>query len=117
MPQALAFKILAPTEGQTVSAGDTIPVTIDVGRDTGLVEVRYYWYGEQDDTLVEQADTNSTGSIVATASLVSTAAGDPPYGGRLLVPVDGIGPMRLLAIGDISRGRLGGRSVFDELIV
>jgi hypothetical protein len=35
----------------------------------------------------------------------------------LLVPVDGIGPMRLLAIGDISRGRLGGRSVFDELIV
>jgi hypothetical protein len=117
LPQALAFKILAPTEGQTVSSGDTIPVTIDVGRDTGLVEVRYYWYGEQDDTLVEQADTNSTGSIVATASLVSTAAGDPPYGGRLLVPQDGIGPMRLLAIGDISRGRLGGRSVFDELIV
>ena len=87
---ALAFKILSPTDGQTVSAGDTIPITIDVGRDTGLVQVRYYWYGEQDDTLVEQADTNSTGSIVATASMVSTAASDPPYGGRLLVPQDGI---------------------------
>ena len=114
---ALAFKILNPTDGQTVPAGETIPVAIDAGRDTGLVQVRYYWYGEQDDTLVEQADTNSTGSIVATASMVSTAASEPPYGGRLLVPQDGIGPMRLLAIGEISRGRLGGRSVFDELIV
>ena len=114
---ALAFKILNPTDGQTVPAGETIPVAIDAGRDTGLLQVRYYWYGEQDDTLVEQADTNSTGSIVATASMVSTAASEPPYGGRLLVPQDGIGPMRLLAIGEISRGRLGGRSVFDELIV
>lgn len=114
---ALAFKILNPTDGQTVPAGETIPVAIDAGRDTGLVQVRYYWYGEQDDTLVEQADTNSTGSIVATASMVSTAASEPPYGGRLLVPQEGIGPMRLLAIGEISRGRLGGRSVFDELIV
>ena len=114
---ALAFKILNPTDGQTVPAGETIPVAIDAGRDTGLVQVRYYWYGEQADTLVEQADTNSTGSIVATASMVSTAASEPPYGGRLLVPQDGIGPMRLLAIGEISRGRLGGRSVFDELIV
>ena len=114
---ALAFKILNPTDGQTVPAGETIPVAIDAGRDTGLLQVRYYWYGEQDDTLVEQADTNSTGSIVATASMVSTAASEPPYGGRLLVPQEGIGPMRLLAIGEISRGRLGGRSVFDELIV
>lgn len=117
LPQAFAFKILSPTEGQTVQAGDAIPASIDVGRDTGLVQVRYYWYGEQDDTLVEQADTNSTGSIVATASLASNAGSDPPYGGKLLVPQDSIGPMRLLAVGEISRGRLGGRSVFDELIV
>jgi hypothetical protein len=117
LPQAFGFKILAPTEGVTVQAGEAIPVSIDVGRDTGLVQVRYYWYGEQDDTLVEQADTNSTGSIVATASLVSSGADDPPYGGRLVVPKDSIGPMRLLAVGDISRGRLGGRSVFDELVV
>ncbi len=114
---ALAFKILTPTEGQTVPAGETIPVKIDAGRDTGLVQVRYYWYGEQDDTLVEQEDASSRGSIVATASLVSTATHDPPYGGQLIVPQDSIGPMRLLAVGEISRGRLGGRSVFDELIV
>jgi hypothetical protein len=49
--------------------------------------------------------------------LASNAGSDPPYGGKLLVPQDSIGPMRLLAVGEISRGRLGGRSVFDELIV
>ena len=114
---AFGFKILTPKEGQTVRSGETLPVTIDAGHDTGIVQVRYYWYGEQDETLVEQEDSNSTGSIVATAALVSTAAIDPPYGGGLIVPPDSIGPMRLLAVGDISRGRLGIRSVFDEIVV
>jgi hypothetical protein len=114
---ALAFKILSPKEGQTVRPGQTLPVTVDPGHDTGIVQVRYYWYGDQDETLVEQEDSHSTGTIVATAALVSTAAIDPPYGGGLLVPQDSLGPMRLLAVGDISRGRLGIRSVFDEIVV
>src|SRR5262249_54941304 len=42
---------------------------------------------------------------------------DPAFGGPLRVPKDGIGPMRLLAVAEISRGRLGTRSVFDEVIV
>jgi hypothetical protein len=34
-----------------------------------------------------------------------------------VVPKEGIGPMRLLAVAEISRGRLGTRSVFDEVVV
>ena len=51
---AFGFKILTPKEGQMVRSGETLPVTIDAGHDTGIVQVRYYWYGEQDETLVEQ---------------------------------------------------------------
>lgn len=112
-----AFSLVMPSEGQTLAAGETIPVRIDAGQDTGIVQVRYYWYGEQDDSLVEQEDSNATGSIVATTALTSSAAHEPPYGGELRVPPDSIGLLRLLAVGDISRGRLGIRSVFDEIVV
>ena len=41
----------------------------------------------------------------------------PPYGGALPVPPDAVGRMRLLAIADISQGRLGRKTVFDEIFV
>ena len=115
--QALAFKIVAPTEGATLTAGNTVTVHVDLGKDIGIVKVRYYWYGEQDDTLVEQEDATATGSIIAPVALIGQADQDPPFGGTLRVPKDGIGPMRLLAVAEISRGRLGTRSVFDEILV
>ena len=90
---------------------------MDLGKDSGIVQVRYYWYGEQDDTLVEQEDATATGSIVAPVALIGLSDHNPAFGGPLLVPKDGIGPMRLLAVAEISRGRLGTRSVFDEILV
>ncbi|MBX3324821.1 MAG: hypothetical protein KF682_02880, partial [Nitrospira sp.] len=42
---------------------------------------------------------------------------EPSFGGPLKIPQDTIGQMRLLAVAEISRGRLGTRSVFDEVIV
>ena len=87
-------------------------------KDTGIVQVRYYWYGEQDDTLVEQEDANcdriDRGDRRAS---LERRRSIPPMAADLLCPQDGIGPMRLLAVGDISRGRLGIRSVFDEIVV
>ena len=114
---APAFTIVTPADQAVVASGSRIPAKVDLGRDTGIVQVRYYWYGDQDDTLVEQEEAHTPGSIVASASLASTAASDPPYGGTIQVPEDAIGLMRLLAIGDVSRGRLGGRTVFDEVVV
>ena len=115
--QAFAFKIIEPAEGAKLTAGKTITARVDLGKDSGIVQVRYYWYGEQDDTLVEQEDATATGSIVAPVALIGLSNHHPPFGGPLVVPKAGIGPMRLLAVAEISRGRLGARSVFDETLV
>jgi PKD domain len=115
--QSSAFKIIEPAEGATLIAGSTVTAQVDVGKDRGIVAVRYYWYSGQDEALVEQDDATATGSIVAPVALTGLAEHNPPFGGRLLIPTDGIGPMRLLAVAEISRGRLGTRSVFDEVMV
>jgi hypothetical protein len=112
-----AFKITEPAAGTTLTAGETVTVHVDLGKDSGIIKVRYYWYGEQDDVLVEQEDPTATGSIIAPVAMVGLAHHQPAFGGPLLVPKEGIGPMRLLAVADISRGRLGTRSVFDESLV
>ena len=135
---SLAFKIVEPAETSVLKSGKTVTVKVDLGRDAGIVKVRYYWYPENADTLVEQEATEPAGgggqnqiaddrffqrdsviggAVVAVASLVSTADAAPPFGGGLKVPQEAIGPMRLLAIADISRGRFGIRPVFDEVIV
>jgi K319-like protein len=112
-----AFKITEPAEGAKLKSGQAITAHVDLGKDSGIVQVRYYWYGEQDDTLVEQVDATAMGSIVAPVALIGLSDHHPPFGGPLLVPNNGIGPMRLLAVAEISRGRLGARSVFDEILV
>jgi hypothetical protein len=114
---AQAFKIVEPAEKATLTSGATVTIRVDLGRDSSISQVRYYWYGEQGDTLVEQEDATATGSIVAQAALIGSPDHDPAFGGPLLVPKDGIGPMRLLAVAEISRGRLEKRSVFDEVLV
>jgi hypothetical protein len=115
--EALAFKITEPAAGTKLTSGQTVIAHVDLGNDIGIVKVRYYWYGEQDDTLVEQDDATAMGSIIAPVALVGLSHHDPAFGGRLLVPKEAIGPMRLLAVAEISRGRLGTRSVFDEILV
>ncbi len=115
--QAWAFKILEPPENSVLKAGQPVTAKVDLGRDAGIVAVRYFWYGELDDTLVEQEQASSSSTIVAPAALISTTQNDPPFGGKLQVPPQAVGIMRLLAVGDISRGRLGTRSIFDEILV
>lgn len=134
---ALAFKILAPANGATLISGQPTTVEVEAGREAGLVEVRYYWYPEQTESLVEQGEDRTgkasqgamatdkywqkdsiTGApVVALPALTSTVDRTPPYGGALPVPPDAIGRMRLLAIADISQGRLGRKTVFDEIFV
>ena len=50
-------------------------------------------------------------------ALIGLSDHTPAFGGPLRVPKEGIGPMRVLAVAEISRGRLGTRSVFDEILV
>lgn len=114
---AHALTIVEPAEGAKLTSGTTVTARVDLGKDSGIIQVRYYWYGEQDETLVEQEDATATGSIVAPVALIGLPDHNPAFGGPLRVPKYGIGPMRLLAVAEISRGRLGTRSVFDEILV
>lgn len=115
--QSFAFTITTPAAGSAMTAGSTVIARVDLGKDTGILKVRYYWYGEQDEVLVEQDDSTAIGSIVAPVAMVGSAEQEPAFGGPLKVPQDSIGPMRLLAVAEISRGRLGTKAVFDEVIV
>ena len=136
--QTFAFKIVAPADGATLQSGQAVTVTVDLGADSGIVKVRYYWYGELAETLVQQDDSDASimpqqdrlsddrfsqkdsisgAPVVAVAALSSTSDQTPPFGGTLKIPKEAIGPMRLLAVAEISRGRLGTRTVFDEVIV
>ncbi|HSA61941.1 MAG TPA: hypothetical protein VLE03_06845 [Nitrospiraceae bacterium] len=136
--QAHAFKILSPADGATIRPGQTITTKVDLGSDSGIVKVRYYWYPEQAETLVQQDDSDASimpqqdrlgddrffqrdsisgTPVVAIAALSSGSDQIPPFGGALKVPKEAIGPTRLLAVAEISRGRLGTRTVFDEVIV
>ncbi len=131
-----AFNILEPVAGSRLKSGQKVNAKVDLGRDAGVVAVRYFWYADQAETLVEQDAAESGGSqekiaddkywqkdsavggnFVALPFLVSTAQNEPPFGGSLRVPKDAIGKMRLLAIGEVTRGRLGTRTVFDEVEV
>ena len=89
--QAQAFKVIEPAEGAKLTSGTTVTARVDLGKDSGIVQVRYYWYGEQDDTLVEQEDATAMGSIVAPVALIGLSDHNPAFGGPLLVPKDGIG--------------------------
>lgn len=135
---AWPFKILEPAEQGQFQSGQTVTARVDLGKDTGVIKVRYYWYPEHAETLV-QGDENepqpagtsslSTGPrgreedsatgqpIVARPALVSTAENDPPFGGKLTIPREAVGTIRLLAVAEISRGRLGIQTSFDEILV
>ena len=134
---AHAFKIVNPAENTKLKSGQSLTAQVDLGSDSGIIAVRYFWYPEQSETLVQQDEVESAGgqsshsifvekyfgkesvfgSVVAVPTLTSRGDATPPFGGSLQVPKDAIGPMRLLAVADISRGRLGTKSVFDEIIV
>ena len=55
---AFAFKITEPAAGAKLKAGQTVTAHVDLGHDIGIVKVRYYWYREQDETLVQQEEAS-----------------------------------------------------------
>lgn len=103
-----AFAIREPVPGVVVTPGDVITARVDLGTDTGVHRVRYFWYRQGEEPAMLQQ---------AAPALVATASSEPSYGGTLTVPRDAIGAMRLLAVGDVSRGRLAGREEFDEILL
>ena len=103
-----AFSIVAPSDMTLVTSGQSIPVRVDIGAGTGIRQIRFYWYREGEEPL---------SSRQARLAFSATAASVPPFGGQLIVPLDGIGLMRLLAVAEVARGRLAGREEFDERLL
>lgn len=103
-----AFSIETPADMAVVEPGRTIQVAVDPGAEVGVRQVRYYWYAEREEPL---------GSQHATPALVATVSSKPPYGGSLPVPAEAVGRMRLLAVAEVTGGRLGAREEFDEVVV
>lgn len=110
------FRIVEPASDTALSSGQTITARVDTTSDVGVVEVRYYWYFELEE-VVREGDVAGQAGLGKAPSLVAAADSQPPFGGRLQVPGNAIGAMRLLAVGEITRGRLGTRTVFDEIVV
>lgn len=103
-----AFMITAPVGESLLRSGQQVAAAVDLGTEIGMLGVRYYWYRQGEEPLALQQ---------AGPALAATASSSPPYGGPLTVPLDAIGKMRLLAVGEVARGRLAGREEFDEIIV
>jgi len=107
-PSSLAFVLVSPAPEAILVAGEPAVVTVDPGPDIGLAEVRYYWY---------RLEAEPIEARLAIPALAATSAAVPPYGGQVVVPVDAIGRMRLLAVGDVARGRQAAHEEFDEVLV
>lgn len=103
-----AFSIDSPAHMTVVEPGRPIPVDVDPGAEKGVRQVRYYWYAEREEPQSSQH---------ATPALVATVSANPPYGGILSVPPEAVGTMRLLAVAEVTGGRLGAREEFHEVLL
>lgn len=106
--QTQAFTITAPVEKSVLTSGQQVTVTVDLGAEIGIRRVQYYWYRHGTEPVTAQQ---------ASASLAATASATPPFGGVLTVPIEAVGSMRLLAVGEVARGRLASWDEFDEILV
>ncbi len=104
-PTPVPFELREPPEGARVRAGSSIPVQVSVGPESGTRRVSYYWYRDE-------AEPDPVQSAVPALTADGTAT--PPYGGRLAVPIEAMGRIRLLAVAEVAQGRLGTQLDFDE---
>ncbi|MGQ0811619.1 MAG: PKD domain-containing protein [Nitrospiraceae bacterium] len=105
---ARAFTITTPQPNAVVRSGQDIAVSVDIGTGIAVRQVRYYWYRQDEEPI---------GSQQAEPTLVASVASEQPFGGTVRIPASALGTMRLLAVGDVTRGRLTGHEEFDEILV
>lgn len=105
---AAAFELVSPRSATVVTAGQSIPVTVEVGREAGIRKITYYWYRDEEEPASPQQ---------AEPALVADVSATPPFGGSLTVPLKATGRMRLLAVAEVTQGRLGTRPDFDEVVL
>lgn len=103
---AWAFRIISPQGDSTVASGAQIKAAVDVGKETGITRVLYYWY---------RSGQEPQGVQQATPAPIGLPTSLPPFGGPLTIPPELLGEVRLLAVAEVGRGRLTGHEEFDEI--
>jgi len=108
---ALAFKIVEPTDSARFKAGQRITVRLELGEVKDIALTRFYWYGEQEDMLEEFEDEK--------LAFTSSSSHSPPFGGVLRIPPTALGNLRLLAVAEMEGGEFDKRkwSIFDEVML
>jgi len=103
-----AFSLTTPVQGAMLRSGEMVPVSVEVGKDVNLRSVKYYWY---------RGDEEPLASRQAEPAPFSPVGAESPFSGTVRIPADALGTMRLLAVGEVTRGRLAGYEDFDEVLV
>jgi hypothetical protein len=103
-----ALTLTSPSQGGTFQAGRSIPVAVSVGKELNLRTIHYYWYRPEEEPLASHQ--------AHPAPFRQTGDGSP-FAGTVVVPADALGTMRLLAVGEVVRGRLDSHEEFDEVLV
>jgi hypothetical protein len=103
-----ALTLTMPAAGETLSGGQALPVAVDVDREVSLRRLRYYWY---------RIDEEPLASHQANPAPFTPSKDGTPLAGTVLVPEDALGRMRLLAVGEVVRGRMDSHEEFDEVVV
>ncbi len=106
--EAWALTLSMPAEGAVLRSGEMVPVSVEVGKEINLRSVKYYWY---------RADEEPLASHQAEPAPFRPAEAGFPFSGTVGIPADALGTMRLLAVGEVTRGRLAGYEDFDEVLV
>ena len=105
---AWALTLSTPVEGAVLQSGEMVPVSVEVGKEDNLRNVKYYWY---------RADEEPLASPQAKPAPFIRGGVGGPFSGTVRIPADALGTMRLLAVGEVTRGRLAGYEDFDEVLV
>jgi hypothetical protein len=106
--RSLALTLTSPKDGIVVRSGQVIPVGVLGDETANLRTVRYFWFriGEE-----------SVSTYQAVPARFVAVDGKRPFDGTVQVPPDALGLMRLLAVGEVVRGRLAGQQDFDEVVL
>jgi len=105
---AWALTLTTPTHGDRVRAGQSVSVAVAVGQEVNLRNLRFYWYRFDEEPLATRRATPAPFTSGPDGSLLK---------GTVVVPAGALGQMRLLAVGEVTRGRLESYEEFDEVLV
>ena len=105
---ASALTLMMPAADAQVASGQTLRVAVDVGQELNLRRLHYYWY---------RIDEEPLASHQANPAPFTPSQDGSPFVGTVVVPVDALGRMRLLAVGEVVRGRMESHEEFDEVLV